>query len=130
MDANRGDGRGIQKAIGKMQCYESRRVQEFKSSMVQEFKGSGVQEKNMAKNLVAQVSKAGGEFELVEREIPQPGVGEVRIKVEACGICHSDQIVKHGGFPGLNYPRVPGHEVVGFVEEVGSGVTEIGRAHV
>ena len=78
----------------------------------------------MAKNMVAQVSKAGGEFELVEREIPQPGAGEVRIKVEACGICHSDQIVKHGGFPGLSYPRVPGHEVVGFVEEVGSGVTE------
>jgi D-arabinose 1-dehydrogenase-like Zn-dependent alcohol dehydrogenase len=78
----------------------------------------------MAKNLAAQVSKPGGEFELVEREIPQPGVGEIRIKVKACGICHSDAVVKHGGFPGLTYPRVPGHEVVGVVDEVGSGVTE------
>jgi D-arabinose 1-dehydrogenase-like Zn-dependent alcohol dehydrogenase len=78
----------------------------------------------MAKNLVAQVAKAGGDFELVEREIPQPGAGEVRIKVEACGICHSDALVKQGGFPGLTYPRVPGHEAVGFIDEVGSGVTE------
>lgn len=78
----------------------------------------------MAKNLVAQVGKAGEEFELVEREIAQPGAGEVRIKVEACGICHSDMLVKRGGFPGLTYPRVPGHEVVGFVDEVGSGVME------
>jgi D-arabinose 1-dehydrogenase-like Zn-dependent alcohol dehydrogenase len=78
----------------------------------------------MAKNLVAQVAKAGGDFELVERDIPQPGAGEVRIKVEACGICHSDALVKQGGFPGLTYPRVPGHEAVGFIDEVGSGVTE------
>ena len=78
----------------------------------------------MTKNLVAQVGKAGGEFELVERDIPQPGAGEVRIKVQACGICHSDQLVKQGGFPGLTYPRVPGHEVVGVVDEVGGGVTE------
>jgi len=78
----------------------------------------------MAKNLAVQVSKAGGEFELVERDIPQPGVGEIRIKVEACGICHSDMLVKQGGFPGLVYPRVPGHEAVGIVDEVGSGVTE------
>lgn len=78
----------------------------------------------MAKNLAVQVSKAGGEFELVEREIPRPGAGEIRIKVEACGICHSDMLVKQGGFPGLTYPRVPGHEVVGVVDEVGSGVTE------
>jgi D-arabinose 1-dehydrogenase-like Zn-dependent alcohol dehydrogenase len=78
----------------------------------------------MAKNLAAQVSKAGGEFELVEREIPQPGAGEIRIQVEACGVCHSDVATKYGAFPGQAYPRVPGHEVVGFVEEVGSGVTE------
>jgi D-arabinose 1-dehydrogenase-like Zn-dependent alcohol dehydrogenase len=78
----------------------------------------------MAKNLVAQVAKAGGEFGLLEREIPQPGAGEVRIKVEACGICHSDALVKQGGFPGLTYPRVPGHEAVGFIDEVGRGVTE------
>jgi D-arabinose 1-dehydrogenase-like Zn-dependent alcohol dehydrogenase len=80
--------------------------------------------KQMAKNLAALVSKAGGEFELVEREIPQPGTGEIRIKVEACGICHSDMLVTQGGFPGLTYPRVPGHELVGFVDEVGPGVTE------
>ena len=77
----------------------------------------------MAKNLVAQVGKAGGEFELVEREIPQPA-GEVRIKVEACGICHSDAVVKAGQWPGLMFPRVPGHEVAGVIEEVGPGVTE------
>ncbi len=78
----------------------------------------------MAKNLVAQVGKAGGEFELVEREIPKPGAGEVLIKLQACGVCHSDVLTKMGGFPGLAYPRVPGHEVAGVVEEVGSAVTE------
>jgi alcohol dehydrogenase, propanol-preferring len=70
-----------------------------------------------------QVSKAGGEFEIVEREDPQPGPGQVRVKVEACGICHSDAFVKHGGFPGLTYPRIPGHEVAGVVDMVGEGVT-------
>ena len=78
----------------------------------------------MAKNLVAQVSKGGGEFELVEREIVAPGAGEVRIKVEACGICFSDELVKEGTWPGLTYPRVPGHEVAGVIDEVGAGVTE------
>lgn len=78
----------------------------------------------MAKNLVAQVSKGGGEFELVEREIVAPGPGEVRIKVHACGICHSDELVKQGTWPGLAYPRVPGHEVAGVIDEVGAGVTE------
>lgn len=78
----------------------------------------------MAKNLVAQVGKAGGEFELVEREMPQPGGGEVRIKVQACGICFSDHLVKDGAWPGLAYPRVPGHEVAGVIDEVGAGVTE------
>jgi len=78
----------------------------------------------MAKNLAVQVSKAGGDFEIVEREIPQPGPGEIRIKVQACGVCHSDVLTKQGGFPGQTYPRVPGHEVVGIVDEVGTGVTE------
>lgn len=78
----------------------------------------------MAKNLVAQVSKAKGEFELVERDIPQPAEGEVRIKVHACGICFSDHLVKDGVWPGLQYPRVPGHEAAGVVDEVGKGVTE------
>ena len=78
----------------------------------------------MAKNLVAQVSKAGGGFELLEREIPVPGAGEVRIRVRACGICFSDHLVKDGVWPGLGYPRVPGHEVVGVIDEVGAGVAE------
>jgi D-arabinose 1-dehydrogenase-like Zn-dependent alcohol dehydrogenase len=73
--------------------------------------------------IVAQVSKPGGDFELVEREIPQPGSGEVRVKVEACGICHSDVFVKDGLWPGLEFPRVPGHEVAGRVDAVGDRVT-------
>src|SRR5277367_114389 len=71
----------------------------------------------------AQVPKAGGEFEMVEREIPQPGAGQVRIRVQACGVCHSDVLTKEGGWPGLTYPRVPGHEVAGVIDEVGAGVT-------
>jgi len=78
----------------------------------------------MPKNLVAQVSNPKGEFELVEREIPQPADGEIRIKVHACGICFSDHLVKEGMWPGLQYPRVPGHELVGVVDQVGKGVTE------
>src|SRR3984885_15175795 len=72
---------------------------------------------------VAQVPKAGGDFEIVEREIPNPGAGHVRIKVLACGVCHSDVLTKEGGLPGIQYPRVPGHEVAGVVDEVGTGVT-------
>jgi len=70
-----------------------------------------------------QVSRAGGNFEIVEREIPRPRAGQVRIKVEACGVCHSDVLTKEGGWPGIQYPRVPGHEVAGVIDEVGSGVT-------
>lgn len=70
-----------------------------------------------------QISRPGGDFELVERPIPVPAAGQVRIKVEACGVCHSDVFVKEGLAPGLQYPRVPGHEVVGVVDEVGAGVT-------
>jgi D-arabinose 1-dehydrogenase-like Zn-dependent alcohol dehydrogenase len=70
-----------------------------------------------------QVSKAGGNFELVERPIPEPGRSQVRIKVEACGICHSDVLVKEGHFPGMQYPRIPGHEVAGRVDAVGADVT-------
>jgi D-arabinose 1-dehydrogenase-like Zn-dependent alcohol dehydrogenase len=72
---------------------------------------------------VAQVPTGGGDFEIVEREIPSPGPGQLRIKVQACGICFSDHFVKDGHWPGLQYPRVPGHEVAGVVDEVGSGVT-------
>jgi D-arabinose 1-dehydrogenase-like Zn-dependent alcohol dehydrogenase len=72
----------------------------------------------------AQVPKPGADFEIVEREIPSPEAGEVRIKVQACGVCHSDQFTKEGTWPGIQYPRVPGHEVVGLVDELGAGVTE------
>jgi D-arabinose 1-dehydrogenase-like Zn-dependent alcohol dehydrogenase len=71
-----------------------------------------------------QVSKAGGAFELVERELPEPASGQVRIQVEACGICHSDAFVKFGAYPGLSLPRIPGHEIAGRVEKVGANVTE------
>jgi len=71
----------------------------------------------------AQISKAGGDWELVEREIPQPGVGQVRVKVEACGICHSDVLVKDGVWPGIQYPRVPGHEIAGRIDAIGDNVT-------
>ena len=76
----------------------------------------------MAKMKVAQVSRPGGPIELVEREVPQPGFGEVRVRVQACGICHSDMFTKEGQWPGIQYPRVPGHEIAGVVDEVGSGV--------
>jgi D-arabinose 1-dehydrogenase-like Zn-dependent alcohol dehydrogenase len=71
---------------------------------------------------VAQVPKAGADFQIVEREIPEPGAGQVRIKVQACGVCHSDVLTKEGAWPGIQYPRVPGHEVAGIVDEVGAGV--------
>jgi D-arabinose 1-dehydrogenase-like Zn-dependent alcohol dehydrogenase len=77
----------------------------------------------MATMRVAQVSRAKGPFEIVERPIPEPGPGSVRIKVLACGICHSDSLVKEGAMPGIQYPRVPGHEVSGVVDAVGPGVT-------
>lgn len=76
----------------------------------------------MAKMRAVQVSRAGGPFELVEREIPQPGPGTVRIKVQACGVCHSDSMAKEGLMPGIQYPRVPGHEVAGVIDAVGAGV--------
>src|SRR2546430_763771 len=70
------------------------------------------------------VPKPGGDFEFVEREIPEPGPRQVRIRVQACGICHSDVIIKEGLFPGISYPRVPGHEVIGMIDEVGAGVKD------
>jgi D-arabinose 1-dehydrogenase-like Zn-dependent alcohol dehydrogenase len=72
---------------------------------------------------VAQISKPGGDFEIVERKIPEPDPGHVRIKVQACGVCHSDVLTKEGLWPGIQYPRVPGHEVAGVVDEVGNGVS-------
>lgn len=76
----------------------------------------------MSKMRAIQVSRPGGPFELVERDIPDPGAGQIRIKVQACGICHSDSLTKDGRMPGLALPRVPGHEVVGVVDALGSGV--------
>ncbi len=73
---------------------------------------------------VAQVPSPGADFQIVEREIPEPGPGHVRIKVKACGVCHSDVLTKEGGLPGMQYPRVPGHEVAGVIDEVGAGVSE------
>ena len=72
---------------------------------------------------VAQVSSPGADFEIVEREIPKPDAGQVRIKVQACGVCHSDVLTKEGLWPGIQYPRVPGHEVAGVIDEVGTGVS-------
>ena len=76
---------------------------------------------------VAQISKPGADLEIVEREIPKPDPGQVRIKVEACGVCHSDVFTKEGSWPGIQYPRVPGHEVAGVIDELGDRVSEWNR---
>jgi len=76
----------------------------------------------MAQMKVAQISTAGSDFELVDRNIPDPGPAQVRVKIQACGVCHSDAFVKEGGFPGLEYPRVPGHEVAGVIDAIGDDV--------
>src|SRR4051794_23815546 len=76
----------------------------------------------MPKMRAVQVSEAGGEFELVEREIPQPGFGEALVRVYACGVCHSDVLAKEGAYPGVSYPLVPGHEIAGVIEALGEGV--------
>jgi D-arabinose 1-dehydrogenase-like Zn-dependent alcohol dehydrogenase len=71
----------------------------------------------------AQVSNPGADFQIVEREIPEPGAGHVRIKVQACGVCHSDVLTKEGLWPGIQYPRIPGHEVAGIIDSAGAGVS-------
>lgn len=76
----------------------------------------------MAKMKAVQISKAGGPLELVEREIPQPTEKTVRIKVQACGVCHSDSFVKEGTYPGIQYPRIPGHEIAGVIDAIGPHV--------
>ena len=76
----------------------------------------------MPKMRAVQVSKPGGPFEMVEREIPEPGPRQVRVKVQACGVCHSDSLTKEGHWPGIAYPRVPGHEIAGVIDAVGSEV--------
>jgi D-arabinose 1-dehydrogenase-like Zn-dependent alcohol dehydrogenase len=77
----------------------------------------------MATMKVAEVPKPGADFRIVEREIPEPGPGHVRIKVQACGVCHSDVLTKEGAWPGIQYPRAPGHEVAGLIDAVGDGVS-------
>jgi D-arabinose 1-dehydrogenase-like Zn-dependent alcohol dehydrogenase len=77
----------------------------------------------MAKMKAVQVPKPGAEFEVVEREIPEPSAGQVKIRIQACGVCHSDVVTKEGLLPGISYPRVPGHEVAGVIDNVGPGVT-------
>jgi D-arabinose 1-dehydrogenase-like Zn-dependent alcohol dehydrogenase len=76
----------------------------------------------MAMMRAIQVAQAGAPFELVELEIPEPGRGEARVKVQACGVCHSDSLPKEGGFPGTPYPIIPGHEVAGVIDALGEGV--------
>jgi D-arabinose 1-dehydrogenase-like Zn-dependent alcohol dehydrogenase len=80
-------------------------------------------DKSAGTMMAAKVSQAGGDFQLVECPIPAPGAGEVRIKVQACGVCHSDIFTKEGMWPGIEYPRVPGHEVAGVIDAIGSGVS-------
>src|SRR5215813_5607823 len=77
---------------------------------------------SMPKMRAVQVSRLKGPLEIIEREIPDPGPGMVRIKILGCGVCHSDTFTVDGGFGPVQYPRVPGHEVVGVVDAVGSGV--------
>src|SRR5712692_9362971 len=77
----------------------------------------------MAKMRAVQVSRPNGPFEVIEREIPEPTAGTVRVRVQACGICHNDRLTKEG-WPGIQYPRVPGHEIAGVIDEVGNGVVE------
>ncbi len=76
----------------------------------------------MAKMRAAQITGPKGPIEIVEREIPEPGAGEARIKVQACGVCHSDSFTKEGIWPGIQYPRIPGHEVAGIIDAIGTGV--------
>ena len=89
------------------------------------YRQTGFKAKNIMPFMKAmQIAAPGAEFELVQKEIPEPGKTEVRIKVELCGICHGDAVVKEGRFPGISYPRVPGHEVVGKIDKLGAKVND------
>ncbi len=77
---------------------------------------------NMATMRAVQVSRAKGAFELVQRPVPEPGMRDIRLKIEACGVCHSDMFIKEGLFPGIRYPRIPGHEIIGTIDAVGASV--------
>src|ERR1700682_4181348 len=78
----------------------------------------------MPRMRAAQVVSAKGPYQIVERMIPEPGAGQVRIRVQASGVCHSDSLTKEGTLPGIQYPRVPGHEVAGIIDAVGTGVAD------
>ena len=75
----------------------------------------------MAKMRAVQVPRARGTLELVERDVPEPKQGEVRVRVEACGVCQSDSLTVEGQWPNLSFPRIPGHEIAGVIEAVGAG---------
>ena len=77
----------------------------------------------MTKMRIAQIAQPKSPFQIVEREIPQPSEGRVRVKIQACGVCHSDSFTVEGTFPGIQYPRVPGHEIAGIIDEIGPGVS-------
>ena len=78
----------------------------------------------MAKMRAVQVARAGGPLEHAEGEIPEPARGEVRVRVEACGVCHSDSLTVEGQWPGLTFPRIPGHEIAGVIDAIGAGVVD------
>src|SRR5271156_4729742 len=76
----------------------------------------------MTKMIAMAVPRAGGKFDRVEREVPSPGPHEILLKIHACGVCHSDSLTVEGLMPGIEYPRVPGHEVIGAIDAIGEGV--------
>ena len=78
----------------------------------------------MGKMRAVQVSEAKGSFQVVERDVPEPKARQVRVRIEACGLCHSDVLTKENLLPGIRYPRVPGHEIAGVIDAVGSDVPE------
>jgi D-arabinose 1-dehydrogenase-like Zn-dependent alcohol dehydrogenase len=82
------------------------------------------EEAAMTKMRAVQVAQAGGPLELVERDVPEPARGEARVRIEACGVCHSDSLTVEGQWPGLTYPRIPGHEIAGVIDAVGDGVID------
>src|SRR5262245_64905374 len=84
---------------------------------------ASVTDRNMTAKYTAVEVSEPGKLQVVERPVPEPGVGQVRIRLEACGVCHTDAATVSGGYPGLKLPRVPGHEVVGRVDAVGGGVS-------
>ena len=88
-----------------------------RATLARDSKGQA-RNKDMAKMRAMVVPKVGEKFEAVEREMPEPGAGEMRIRVQACGVCHSDSVTVEGLFPGIQYPRIPGHEVIGVIDAI------------